>query len=251
MPTLAPATSAPTDVPTSSPTLGPSTSAPTSAPTTSDPTTAPTVLPTDGPSFTVSPTTSPTISNPTDGPTLTVTPPTDLQLADGIGSANGDTGSEDGDGGSMIVVGVCAAFGTAAVMGLAFVLHSRRSRVGERVRVPKAANGPSLPPSNGSRRGDPEPIYNTIDERAVGRGSSVGEAEYEKTMTHNPVYAFAPVAAGDGAGPNAKVVYDTVEMMTASRSETAYAGLDGSHYAGLHGTHETYYGGEPTGDIDV
>ena len=48
-----------------------------------------------------------------------------------------------------------------------------------------------------------------------------------------------------------KVVYDTVEMMTASRSETAYAGLDGSHYAGLHGTHETYYGGEPTGDIDV
>ena len=126
-----------------------------------------------------------------------MTPPADLQLADGADSANGDTSSGDEDGGSMIAVAVGTALGTAAVMGLAFVLHSRRSRAGERDRVPMAAAGPSLPPSNAPRRGGPEPVYNTIDERAVGRG---GEAAYEEAMTHNPAYASAP-----GARPIAEV----------------------------------------------
>ena len=40
-------------------------------------------------------------------------------------------------------------------------------------------------------------------------------------------------------------------MTTAGRSETAYAGLDGSHYAGLQGSHTTYGGLQPAGDIDV
>jgi len=40
-------------------------------------------------------------------------------------------------------------------------------------------------------------------------------------------------------------------MTTAGHSETAYAGLDGSHYAGLQGSHKTYGGLQSAGDIAV
>ena len=161
-------------------------------------------------------------------------------------------------------------------MGLAFVLHTRRSRAGER--LPKADAGPGLPPDNARRHRGPEPLYNTIDETAVGQGATTAtNAVYEAPVACNPLYVSAPATDGTGTGLDTGVIYATKTpnrphihdadydlptagginlqdffgptAMSTGRSEP-HAGLDDSQYAGLQGTHKTY-GSQTSDDIEV
>ena len=125
-------------------------------------------------------------------------------------------GSDDGDA-SSVAVAVGSALGTAAVAGMLYALHVRRSRAS------RTAGNPVLPPPNRGGLGGlaAEPLYNTIDEDAVGRPESI----YAVAVVHNPAYG--------STGPGGQ--YATVEF-----PEPAYAGLE----TDKHKTYDTQVNSE-------